>query len=60
MTDEVGVDLDHQIEDQEIKSEQIDVAFEYKADKDEEEQGDILWVWFNVFGNKDLRQRCCR
>ena len=53
MTDEVGVDLDHQIEDQEVKSEQIDVAFEYKTDKDEEEQG-VFSGYGSVFGNKDL------
>ncbi|MGI9359503.1 MAG: HK97 family phage prohead protease [Paracoccaceae bacterium] len=53
MTDEVGVDLDHQVEDHEIKSEQIDVAFEYKTDKDEEEQG-VFSGYGSVFGNKDL------
>ena len=52
MTEE-QVDLEEYIEEQEAKSETMDIAFEYKAEANEEEQG-VFTGYGSIFGNKDL------
>lgn len=52
MTEE-HVDLEEYIEEQEAKSETMDIAFEYKAEPSEEEQG-VFTGYGSIFGNKDL------
>lgn len=50
---EQQIDLEEYIEDQETKSETLDIHFEYKADADEQEAG-VFSGYGSIFGNKDL------
>lgn len=52
MSDE-QIDLEEYLADHEIKSETLDIAFEYKATPDDEESG-IFTGYGSIFGNKDL------
>lgn len=51
MTEETQVDLEEYIEEQETKSEEMDIAFEYKAEDDEK---GMFSGYGSIFGNKDL------
>jgi len=51
MTQETQVDLEEYIEEQETKSEEMDIAFEYKAEDDEK---GMFSGYGSIFGNKDL------
>ena len=50
---EKQIDLEEYIEDQEEKSETLDIQFEYKAEADQEELG-VFSGYGSIFGNKDL------
>ena len=51
MTEETQVDLEEYIEEQEAKSEEMDIEFEYKAEDDEK---GMFSGYGSIFGNKDL------
>ena len=51
MTEETQVDLEEYIEEQETKSEEMDIEFEYKAEDDEK---GMFSGYGSIFGNKDL------
>ena len=51
MTEETQADLEEYIEEQETKSEEMDIAFEYKAEDDEK---GMFSGYGSIFGNKDL------
>ena len=50
---EEQIDVEEYIAEQEHKSETMDIAFEYKAEADQEEQG-VFTGYGSIFGNKDL------
>ena len=51
MTEETQVDLEEYIEEQETKSEEMDIEFEYKAEDDEK---GMFSGYGSILGNKDL------
>ena len=51
MTEGTQVDLEEYIEEQEAKSEEMDIEFEYKAEDDEK---GMFSGYGSIFGNKDL------
>lgn len=50
---EEQLDLEEQVEEQEHKSEVLDISFEYKTEADEQEAG-VFSGYGSIFGNKDL------
>lgn len=50
---ESQIDLEEYIEEQETKTEVLDIEFEYKASDSEQEQG-VFTGYGSIFGNKDL------